>query len=85
MLGFGFGGCVFGGPTGTIREPNSTPIVTSWCGENRPSQRRMVREDFPVPLSPIQTSFAMKSHDGDAITFGGEGMFLRVALDQGSE
>jgi hypothetical protein len=45
----------------------------------------MVREDFPVPLSPIQTSFAMKSHDGDAIIFGGEGMFLRVALDQGSE
>lgn len=31
-----------GGPTGTIREPNSTPIVTSWCGEKRPSQRRMV-------------------------------------------
>ena len=31
-----------GGPTGTIREPNSTPMVTSWWGENRPSQRRMV-------------------------------------------
>jgi hypothetical protein len=45
----------------------------------------MVSEDFPVPLSPIQTSFAMKSHDGDAITFGGEERFLRVARDQGSE
>ena len=31
-----------GGPTGTMREPNSTPMVTSWWGENRPSQRRMV-------------------------------------------
>ena len=31
-----------GGPTGTMREPNSTPIVTSWWGEKRPSQRRMV-------------------------------------------
>lgn len=31
-----------GGPTGTMREPNSTPIVTSWDGEKRPSQRRMV-------------------------------------------
>lgn len=31
-----------GGPTGTIREPNSTPIVTSCDGEKRPSQRRMV-------------------------------------------
>jgi hypothetical protein len=31
-----------GGPTGTMREPNSTPIVTSWCGEKRPSQRRTV-------------------------------------------
>lgn len=70
-----------GGPTGTMREPNSTPMVTSWWGEKRPSQRRMVsyggrwsagkvqrvREvewrlrtlDLPVPLSPMQTSFAM--------------------------
>lgn len=31
-----------GGPTGTMREPNSTPIVTSWDKEKRPSQRRMV-------------------------------------------
>lgn len=31
-----------GGPTGTMREPNSTPMVTSWCGEKRPSQRRIV-------------------------------------------
>lgn len=31
-----------GGPTGTIREPNSTPIVTSWWETKRPSQRRMV-------------------------------------------
>ena len=82
MLSFGFGGCVLGGPTGTIREPNSTPIVTSWCGEKRPSQRRIVSEDFPVPLSPMQTSFAMKSHE--AITGGIEGL-LRVARDQGSE
>jgi hypothetical protein len=44
-LGAGMGLC--GGPTGTIREPNSTPMVTSWCGEKRPSQRRIVREDFP--------------------------------------
>ena len=47
------------GPTDTIREPNSTPMVTSWEGEKRPSQRRIVREDFPVPESPIQTSFAI--------------------------
>lgn len=31
-----------GGPTETMREPNSTPIVTSCVGENRPSQRRTV-------------------------------------------
>jgi hypothetical protein len=31
-----------GGPTGTMREPNSTPMVTSWCGEKRPSHRRTV-------------------------------------------
>ena len=31
-----------GGPTLTIREPNSTPIVTSCCGTKRPSQRRIV-------------------------------------------
>jgi hypothetical protein len=31
-----------GGPTGTMRDPNSTPMVTSWCGEKRPSQRRTV-------------------------------------------
>ena len=31
-----------GGPTGTIREPNSTPMVTSCRGENRPSHRRIV-------------------------------------------
>lgn len=55
----GFGERVLGGPTGTILEPNSTPMVTSWWGEKRPSQRRIVREDFPVPLSPMQTSLAM--------------------------
>lgn len=59
MLDFSLGGCVFGGPTGTIRDPNSTPMVTSWCGEKRPSHSRMVREDFPVPESPMQTSLAM--------------------------
>lgn len=31
-----------GGPTGTMRDPNSTPIVTSWDGEKRPSQSRTV-------------------------------------------
>jgi hypothetical protein len=31
-----------GGPTGTIREPNSTPMVTSWCETKRPSHRRIV-------------------------------------------
>lgn len=31
-----------GGPTGTMREPNSTPMVTSWWGEKRPSQSRTV-------------------------------------------
>lgn len=46
-LGFGFGLLMprareAGGPTGTMREPNSTPMVTSWWGEKRPSQRRMV-------------------------------------------
>ncbi len=30
------------GPTLTMREPNSTPMVTSWWGEKRPSQRRIV-------------------------------------------
>lgn len=48
-----------GGPTGTMREPNSTPMVTSWCDWKRPSQRRMVREDLPVPLSPMETILAM--------------------------
>ena len=54
-----FGESEEGGPTVTIREPNSTPIVTSWWGEKRPSQRRIVRLDFPVPESPMQTSLAM--------------------------
>jgi hypothetical protein len=31
-----------GGPTGTIRDPNSTPMVTLCVGLKRPSQRRMV-------------------------------------------
>ena len=31
-----------GGPTETILEPNSTPMVTSWWGEKRPSHRRIV-------------------------------------------
>ena len=31
-----------GGPTGTIRDPNSTPMVTSCDGEKRPSQSRTV-------------------------------------------
>jgi hypothetical protein len=31
-----------GGPTGTMRDPNSTPMVTSWCDTKRPSHRRMV-------------------------------------------
>lgn len=31
-----------GGPTVTIRDPNSTPMVTSWWLEKRPSQRRIV-------------------------------------------
>lgn len=48
-----------GGPTGTMREPNSTPMVTSCRFEKRPSQRRMVREDLPVAESPMQTSLAM--------------------------
>ena len=47
------------GPTGTMREPNSTPMVTSWTFEKRFSQRRIVREDLPVPESPMQTSLAM--------------------------
>ena len=58
------GGCSFceslcGGPTGTMREPNSTPMVTSWCVTKRPSQSRMVSEDLPQPESPMHTSFAM--------------------------
>lgn len=48
--GLGGVGFEFGGPTGTMREPNSTPIVTSWWGENLPSQRRIVREDLPEML-----------------------------------
>lgn len=44
---------------GRMRDPNSTPMVTSWMEENRFSQRRMVRLDLPVPESPMQTSFAM--------------------------
>ena len=66
--GLALGGGAFGGPTGTMRDPNSTPIVTSWWGEKRPSQRRIVRDDLPVPLSPMHTSFAMKSQEGDAIS-----------------
>ena len=31
-----------GGPTGTILEPNSTPMVTSWWETKRPSQSLMV-------------------------------------------
>ena len=31
-----------GGPTGTIRDPNSTPMVTSWWDTKRPSHRRIV-------------------------------------------
>lgn len=31
-----------GGPTGTMRDPNSTPMVTSWWETKRPSQRRIV-------------------------------------------
>lgn len=31
-----------GGPTGTILEPNSTPMVTSWEFVKRPSQSRTV-------------------------------------------
>ena len=83
MLGFGFGGCVFGGPTGTILLPNSTPIVTSWDFENLPSQSRIVSEDFPVPLSPMQTSLAMKSHA--AIFEKRAQMCLRGPRDQGKQ
>jgi len=56
-------GFAWGGPTGTIREPNSTPMVTSWWATKRPSQRRMVKEDLPHPESPMHTSLAMKSQD----------------------
>ena len=35
-----------GGPTGTMREPNSTPMVTSCRGEKRPSHKRMVNYDL---------------------------------------
>ena len=31
-----------GGPTGTMREPNSTPMVTSWWDTKRPSQSLIV-------------------------------------------
>ena len=37
-----FRACEAGGPTGTIRDPNSTPIVTSCEDEKRPSQSRIV-------------------------------------------
>lgn len=37
-----------GGPTGTMRDPNSTPIVTSWWGEKRPSQSRTVSYSLSV-------------------------------------
>ena len=37
-----------GGPTGTILDPNSTPMVTSWVGENRPSQSRIVSYMYHV-------------------------------------
>jgi hypothetical protein len=48
-----------GGPTGTILDPNSTPMVTSCWGLNRPSHSRIVKDDLPQPESPIQTSFAI--------------------------
>ena len=38
-----------GGPTGTMRDPNSTPMVTSWCGEKRPSHRRTVSYTWSTP------------------------------------
>lgn len=49
-----------GGPTGTILEPNSTPIVTSWDGEKRPSQRRIV--NYAVLAWYIQVD--RRSEDG---------------------
>lgn len=58
-VGFEEAGVECGAPTGTMREPNSTPMVTSWCWTKRPSQRRIVREDLPQPESPMQTNLAM--------------------------
>lgn len=48
-----------GGPTGTMRDPNSTPMVTSCWALNRPSHSRIVSDDLPHPESPMHTSFAM--------------------------
>ena len=48
-----------GGPTGMMRDPNSTPMVTSCWALKRPSHNRMVRDDLPHPESPMQTSLAM--------------------------
>ncbi len=48
-----------GGPTGMMRDPNSTPIVTSCWWTKRPSVIRMVREDLPQPESPRETILAM--------------------------
>lgn len=48
-----------GGPTGTMRDPNSTPMVTSCCALNRPSHSRIVSDDLPHPESPMHTSLAM--------------------------
>lgn len=48
-----------GGPTDMIREPNSTPIVTSCWFVKRPSQRRTVRLDLPQAESPRETILAM--------------------------
>ena len=56
-----------GGPTGTTREPNSTPMVTSWVGENRPSQSRIdnCREKKLVYLSPGAQNLAQGTSNGD--------------------
>lgn len=49
-----------------MREPNSTPMVTSWEGLKRPSQRRIVSCGVGVSLV-----FCERGEGGEEGTYGG--------------
>jgi hypothetical protein len=45
-----------------MREPNSTPIVTSWSSENSFTVILLINEDFPTPEDPMMISLKRKSY-----------------------